>query len=186
LKPWKLGGKLRMPLCRTSKVHELLRDQLVERALNAKSPFDAAGRPALLYPDLVELCAAHAATIKVGLSRTQKPARFPWHDPSARCISLTAYGRLALRLQATLLFSQEVSSRFETSEGRFKSSSSSDNDERVDRLRASRTADACPTEAKLEGNPFKEKCYFGIRYDPWMLSSRVAKTAAFAVASLLK
>ncbi len=72
LKPWKLGGKLRMPLCRISKVHELLPDQIVECALDAKSPFDAAGRPALLYPDLVELYAAHVATIRVGLSRAQK------------------------------------------------------------------------------------------------------------------
>lgn len=71
LKPWKLGGKLRMPLCRISKVRELLPDQIVECALDAKSPFDAAGRPALLYPDLVELYAAHAATIKVGLIRAQ-------------------------------------------------------------------------------------------------------------------
>jgi hypothetical protein len=39
----------------------------------------------------VKLYAAHAATIKAGLSRAQKTARFPWHDPSARCISLTAY-----------------------------------------------------------------------------------------------
>jgi predicted PhzF superfamily epimerase YddE/YHI9 len=37
----------------------------------------------------------------------------------------TLKGRLALRSQATLLFSQEVNSRFEASEGRFKSSSSS-------------------------------------------------------------
>ncbi len=61
-----------MPLSRISKVHELLPDQIVERALDAKSPFDAAGRPALLYPDLVELYAAHVATIRVGLSRAQK------------------------------------------------------------------------------------------------------------------
>jgi hypothetical protein len=71
-KPWKLGGKLRMPLSRISKVHELLPDQIVECALDAKSPFDAAGRPALLYPDLVVLYAAHVATIKAGLSRAQK------------------------------------------------------------------------------------------------------------------
>lgn len=94
--------------------------------------------------------------------------------------------QISVKVAGDASISQEVSSRFEPSEGRFKSSSSSDNDERVDGLRASRTADACPTEAKLEGNPFKEKCYFGIRYDPGMLSSRVAKTAAFAVASLLK
>ena len=37
----------------------------------------------------------------------------------------TLKGRLALRSQATLLLSQEVNSRFEASEGRFKSSSSS-------------------------------------------------------------
>jgi hypothetical protein len=91
LKPWKLGGKLRMLLCRISKVHELLPEQIVESALDTKSPFNAAGGPALLYPDLVKLYAAHAATIKAGLSRAQKTARFPWHDPSARCISLTAY-----------------------------------------------------------------------------------------------
>jgi hypothetical protein len=46
-------------------------------------------------------------------------------------------------------------------------------------------ADACPTESTLEGIQSTET-YFGIRYDPGMLSSRVAKTAAFAVASLLK
>lgn len=91
LKPWKLGGKLRMLLCRISKVHKLLPEKIVERALDAKSPFNAAGRPTLLYPDLVKLYAAHAATIKAGLSRAQKTARFPWHDPSATCISVTAY-----------------------------------------------------------------------------------------------
>jgi hypothetical protein len=72
LKPWKLGGKLRMLLCRISKVHELLPEQIVERALDTKSPFNAAGRPALLYPDLVKLYAAHAATITAGPSRAQK------------------------------------------------------------------------------------------------------------------
>ena len=155
-----------MPLCRISKVHELLPDQIVERALNAQSPFDAAGLPAVLYPDLVELYAAHAATIKVGLRRTQKTARFPWHDPSARCISLTAYGRLALRVQATLLFSQEVSSRFETSEGRFKSSSSSDNDERVDGLRASRCEGA---NGGAEPFHFLKRVHYPAKLSRWAL-----------------
>jgi hypothetical protein len=39
----------------------------------------------------VKLYAAHAATIKAGLSRAQQTARFPWYDPSARCMYLTAY-----------------------------------------------------------------------------------------------
>jgi hypothetical protein len=48
LKTWKLGGELRMSLCCISKVHELLPDEIVERALDSESPLDAAGRPALL------------------------------------------------------------------------------------------------------------------------------------------
>ena len=51
---------------------------LAEAGLWITSPFNAAGRPALLYPDLVKLYAAHAATIKAGPSRAQKTARFPW------------------------------------------------------------------------------------------------------------
>jgi hypothetical protein len=79
-----------MLLCRISKVDELLSEKIVERALDTKSPFNAAGGPALLYPDLVKLYAAHAATIKAGLGRTQQTARFPWYDPSAGCMYLTA------------------------------------------------------------------------------------------------
>ena len=81
LKPWKLSGKLRIPLCRIGKVYELLAEQIVEGALDAESPFDTASRPALLYPDLVELDAAHAATISIGPSRTQKDALTPFLPP---------------------------------------------------------------------------------------------------------
>lgn len=91
LKPWKLGGKLRMLLCRISKVHELLPEQIVESALDTKSPFNAAGCPALLYPDLVKLYAAHAATIKAGLSRAQRLRDSPGttHPPDASPLPLT-------------------------------------------------------------------------------------------------
>ena len=61
-----------MPLGRISKVHKLLPDQIIQRALDAESPFDAAGRTTLLYPDLMELNAAHAVTISVGFSRSKK------------------------------------------------------------------------------------------------------------------
>jgi hypothetical protein len=49
-----------MPLCRIRKVRELLPDQIIECALDPKSPLDAARRPALLYPDLVESSCRHS------------------------------------------------------------------------------------------------------------------------------
>src|ERR1700676_4555187 len=71
-----------MPLRRIRKVHELLPDQIVECTLDPKSPFDAARRPALLYPDLVESYTAHAATYnKVVLSRTQNNCSIPRARP---------------------------------------------------------------------------------------------------------
>jgi hypothetical protein len=92
LKAGKLGGKLRILLCRIGKVHELLPDEIVERALDAESPLDAASRPALLYPDLLEL---HADTIPAGLSIAQKPSAI-FSAPSSRM-------RLAYRLGAAFI-----------------------------------------------------------------------------------
>jgi hypothetical protein len=46
-------------------------------------------------------------------------------------------------------------------------------------------AGVCLGETMPEGNPIKQND-LGIRYDPGMFSSSVAKTAAFAVASLLR
>jgi hypothetical protein len=106
-----LGGKLRMLLCRINKVHELLPEQILERALDTKSPFNAAGCPALLYPDLVKLYAAHGPTIKGWSRRAQKTAPIPagtTHPPDA-CplplhIILRADTRMPMRLVTTVNF----------------------------------------------------------------------------------
>ena len=97
LKPWKLGGKLPMLLCRISKVHELLLEKIVERALDTKSPVNAAGRPALLYPDLVKLYPSES--VQSALKRARSIAEF--YIPSfEEMMALLAYANSRYALAA--------------------------------------------------------------------------------------
>ena len=95
-----------MPLCRISKVHELLPDQIVECALDAKSPFDAAGRPALLDPDLVEFHAdyyiANAIRRKAVQARQAAFCFFRCPNPN-KCLRIDASPNLSLREGLPLL-----------------------------------------------------------------------------------
>jgi hypothetical protein len=92
LKPWKLGRKLRLTVCRFSKVHKLLPDKVVERTLNPETPFDATRRSALLHPDFVKLNATHPATISVGLPDRKKRRDSPAHPPPSVCQMQLACG----------------------------------------------------------------------------------------------
>lgn len=59
LKTRQLPGEFRASLCRRSEVHELLAEEVIQCARDAKMPLDSPRCPALLYPDLVKPHAHH-------------------------------------------------------------------------------------------------------------------------------
>ncbi|HXN24147.1 MAG TPA: hypothetical protein VOA41_15505 [Candidatus Dormibacteraeota bacterium] len=85
------------------KVQQLFTKKIIQRALDAELLLDPAGRPTLLYPDLVEL---HADNYIAGVRRRKAPqARQP---ALARCTSLDAYGKVAERVEAKRLRPSEA------------------------------------------------------------------------------
>jgi hypothetical protein len=105
------GGKLRMLLCRINKVHELLPEQILERALDTKSPTKCRGLPGTVVPRSCKIvCGSWPYYKRLVSSSAKDSADAPGttHPPDA-CplplhIILRADTRMPMRLVTTVNF----------------------------------------------------------------------------------